>query len=339
MRNWTLGLGIGIVFLFFWVSCKDSDNVSNNQYELVVPDHFPTPEIPDDNPLTAEKIALGKRLFFDPILSTDSTVSCGSCHLQGNSFSDPKRFSFGVGNVQGKRQAPALINMVYGRSFFWHGGVPSLEQQVLFPIEDPTEMASSAREVMDKLMRHPEYPTLFEEAFGEVPTMKGLTDAIASFERTLITANSPYDRYLAGESDALSESQLRGMELFFGEKAECFHCHTGFNFTDESFQNNGLSEVYEDPGRWEITGFESDKGKFKVPTLRNIAYTSPYMHDGRFISLEQVVDHYISGGANHPNKSVLIRRFIFSDQERTDLLNFLHALSDEEFITNPAFQE
>ena len=210
---------------------------------------------------------------------------------------------------------------------------------MLFPLEAREEMNSSMAQAMERLRRHPEYPALFRAAFGEDPTPNGLTDAIAAFERILLSADAPFDRFRAGDSTALTPAQYRGMDLFFGEKAECFHCHGGFNFTDEDFHSNGLDEVPADPGRWRLTGVESDRGLFKSPTLRNIAHTAPYMHDGRFETLEAVVDHYASGGANHVNKSALIRRFILSPQEKSDLIAFLHALSDPGFLVNPELGE
>ena len=339
-------LCVGFGILGFATSCSEGSLLDDllpsrlKIYEFDLPAHFPDPTlyIDSENIPTVAKVELGRRLFFDPILSSDGTISCASCHLPDQSFADPRPLSIGVNGKVGKRNAPALVNVMYGQSFFWHGSTPSLERQVLFPIEDSTEMNSSFPEVLAKINQHPEYPSLFREAFGTEPNPDALTDAIASFERSLVSSNAPYDRYLEGDTTALNQSQLRGMTLFFGEKAECFHCHAGFNFTDESFKNNGLYEAYQDPGRWEVTGSRSDLGKFKVPTLRNIEFTAPYMHDGSIGSLEEVMDHYASGGKNHPNKSVLIRRFILSEQEKEDLINFLKALSDPSFLKNPAFQ-
>ena len=206
-----------------------------------------------------------------------------------------------------------------GRSFFWDGANPSLETQALFPLEAHIEMANTAEEAVNRLKDNTFYQDLFFKAFGTEPTISGMLFAIASYERTLISANSPYDQYLQGDLNALSQSALRGMDIFFGETAECFHCHGGFNFTDELFHNNGLYESYSDNGRWEVTGREADRAKFKTPTLRNIEHTAPYMHDGSLKTLEEVVDHYQSGGEIHPNKSVLIREFpgVFTDQDKT----------------------
>ncbi len=323
------------------VGCGD-DNDPVNQgltiVELTVPDHFPEPAIPADNPLTEEKIELGRMLFFDPILSRDSTISCSSCHLPGHSFADPRRFSRGVENAEGSRNAPALVNLVYGRSFFWDGANPSLEEQAIHPIVSDIEMDGDPATIINRLKSHSVYPQKFEEVFQEEPSTKTIVNAIASFERILLSTDSPYDRYLQGDSSALSSAQKRGMSLFFNhQRGECFHCHTGPNFTDDSFHNNGLYEEYTDPGRMEVTGRENDEGKFKVPTLRNIEYTAPYMHDGSMNTLKEVVDHYASGGNGHRNQSVLLRNIDFSEEEKADLIEFLKALSDENFIQNEDF--
>jgi cytochrome c peroxidase len=330
----------------FWVfsSCeKDPPQITDPgqmPVELKVPAHFTEPPVPENNPLTVAKVKLGRKLFFDPILSLDSTISCGSCHFQEKAFADPAQFSAGVGGALGTRNAPALINLAYGRSFFWDGANPSLETQVLFPIEAENEMHNTIPEVLIRLRRHPEYQELFQDAFGKEPDITGLLFSIASFERTLISSNNKFDQYKMGDSTALSPSERRGMQIFFGENAECFHCHGSFAFTTEEFHNNGIYEEYEDPGRWGFTGDSRDIGKFKTPTLRNIAVTGPYMHDGSFTSLREVIDHYESGGKNHPNKSVLIRKFPqqLSEQEKEDLIAFLHALTDETFLTNPDFK-
>ena len=316
--------------------------VEDPQALLELPDHFPndlTPYLPEDNVLTRPKIDLGKMLFFDPNLSLDSTVSCATCHKPELAFTDGLQRSVGVGGRLGLRNAPSLANVLFGQSFFWHGSSPNLERQVIFPIEDEAEMDNTFPEIIRRLEGDEAYVEFFEEAFGEGPNPNNITDAIAAFERTLLSYQSPYDKYLEGDTSALSLSQKRGLILFNGEKAECFHCHNpAFLFTDESFKNNGLYEVYPDPGRWELTGREEDKGKFKVPTLRNIALTAPYMHDGSIATLEEVIDHYSSGGANHPNKAPEIRRFILNDQEKQDLIQFLEALTDPAFINNPSFR-
>lgn len=330
-----------LLLTILWAGCK-KDQVEpvemDEPYVVSLPNHFQPVPVPHDNPLTKFKVELGKQLFFDPILSRDSSISCGSCHFPSKAFADPRQFSLGVDDREGTRNAPALINLAYGRSFFRDGSSPTLERQILFPIESEVEMHNTMPVIMDRLKQHPAYVEKFERVFGGPPTVDALTDAIASYERILLSYNAPYDRYLSGDSTALTASQKRGMALFFGERAECFHCHGGFNFTDEAFHNNGLYPFYEDKGRWNVTGKDSDLGKFKTPTLRNIAHTAPYMHDGSLNTLEEVVDHYMSGGAFHLNKSVLVRQFFLNDQERADLVQFLHALSDQDFLENPDFR-
>lgn len=341
IRLQVVGYYLIIIFSFVFLhSCENDEGIdmSSTYVTLSVPDHFPTPAIPADNPLTEEKIALGRMLFFDPILSKDSTISCSSCHLPGQAFSDPRQFSEGVNQAIGIRNSPALVNLVYGKRFFWDGANPSLEEQAIHPIVSEIEMAGDPATIIQKLNAHPVYPREFQRAFGEEASMKTIVDAIASFERVLISANSPYDQYLLGDSSALSPSQKRGMSLFFNhQRGECFHCHTGSNFTDGSFHNNGLYEEYNDPGRMAVTGRDNDEGKFKVPTLRNIEFSKPYMHDGSMETLEEVVDHYAKGGNGHRNQSVLLRNIEFSEEEKKDLVEFLKALSDQEFIDNKDF--
>jgi len=341
MKRYVL-IMLGVCVLFVGNGCEQDLPLKGPEHRpitLEVPTNYAKPLVPEDNPLTPAKIALGKKLFYDKNISRDSSVSCSSCHLADHAFSDPRQFSLGVGERIGTRNAPALVNTAYGRSFFWDGANPALETQAIFPLEASFEMDMDLAELVERLKADPEYPALFQAVFGVEPNVGSITQAIASFERSMLSLNSPYDRYLQGDESALNESEKRGLTLFFGEKAECFHCHVGTNFSDELFHNNGLYETYLDNGRWEVTGLEEDRSKFKTPTLRNIAYTAPYMHDGSIETLEEVVEHYSSGGASHPNKSGLIRAFTLSNQEKEDLLNFLHALSDTSFIYNPAFRE
>lgn len=304
-------------------------------YSLNIPPGFPMPEIPADNALTQNRVALGKMLFHDKTLSKDSTVSCASCHLSQNAFTDPRRFSLGVNDSLSLRNSMPLFNVAYHRSFFWDGGVPTLELQALAPIENPLEMNLSLQEAEARIKQNPQYQELFRKAYNREPDLYGLVRAIAAFERTLISGNSRYDKYVyQGDKSALNDSELRGMQLFFGERAECFHCHTGFNFSDQSFQNNGLYSEYADPGRARITSRNLDVGRFKVPSLRNLSYTAPYMHDGSLSTLEEVLQHYMSGGKNHPNQSPLIRPFTLTAQEQQDLIAFLKTLDDPDFIQN-----
>lgn len=309
-------------------------------YTLDIPPGFPNPEIPGDNQLTENRVKLGKMLFFDKTLSLDSTISCGSCHFQEFAFTDPKPRSIGVNDSLSIRNSMPLFNLAYAQSLFWDGGVPTLELQVLAPIEDHREMNLGLQEAVNRIQANPKYVEWFQKAYSRTPDLYGLVRAIAAFERTMISGNSRYDQYaFQGKKSALNEAELRGMTVFFGETAECFHCHTGFNFTDQSFQNNGLYAEYIDQGRGRITSRTSDIGRFKVPSLRNIEKTAPYMHDGSFNTLEDVINHYMSGGKNHPNQSPLIRPFTLSSQEKSDLIAFLKSLTDDSFLQNPKFQQ
>jgi cytochrome c peroxidase len=316
-------------------ACKKEEQPKTEapKYTLETPAHFP-PMIPfPDNALTAERVALGKRLFYDPLLSANYKVSCGTCHLPEKAMTDGLPLSTGIEGRKAARNSMPIFNLAYQNSFFWDGGIPTLERQVLGPIENPNEMGNRIDTVIARLKRHPEYPALFDKAYGEGVTVSALTRAIAAFERTLISGNSAYDRYITGkDTNALLPQQKLGMKIFFGEKAECFHCHTGVLFTDLTFQNNGLYDEYRDQGRYLITARERDKGKFRVPSLRNIALTAPYMHDGSLKTLDEVIDHYRSGGKNHPNKSPQIRKIRLSEEEKQYLISFLEALTDTGFV-------
>ena len=229
-----------------------------------------------------------------PILSVDSTISCASCHLPADAFSDPRPFSQGVGGVTSRNSMP-LFNLLWSSSFFWDGRAASLEDQALEPVQSPVEMGEDWDRVVAKLERHAEYPALFASAFGDVPIdQQRVVQAIAQFERTLIAADSKYDRWLAGQA-AFTPEEERGFFLFHTEAGDCFHCHVAPLFTDNELHNNGLDLDPPDEGLAALTGKRLDRGKFKTPTLRNVEYTAPYMHDGRFQTLEEVVEHYDSG--------------------------------------------
>lgn len=305
---------------------------------IMVPAGFPQPRFPADNQLTQERVDLGRKLFFDKQLSRTGEVSCGSCHLQENAFADPRRLSIGVEGRLGTRNAPSLANMVYNTSFFWDGGVPTLEQQAIQPIINPLEMNMALDSVTARVALDPVYVAMFRKAYNSEPRSEFVTKAIASFVRTLVSGDSRYDRHQRGNAGALSDAEKRGMELFMGERTECTHCHVGFNFTNNGFRNNGLYATYEDRGRQLITEDPADEGTFKVPTLRNIALTAPYMHDGSLATLDDVLDHYMSGGKGHPFTDPTIRPFTLTPQERADLIAFLNALTDESFTTNAKFK-
>jgi cytochrome c peroxidase len=304
-------------------------------YHLNIPKGFPMPKIPEDNLLTKDRVALGKMLFHDKLLSKDKTISCASCHSQSHAFSDNKAFSIGVDGQLSERNSMPIMNLAWSPSFFWDGGVPTLELQVFAPLTNPKEMNISIAEVVQRLKDHPEYPGLFRKAYNREPDDFSLFRAIASYERTLISGNSKFDQYYyQGNTSAMNASELRGMDLFFGDSTHCSSCHNGFNFTNNTFQNNGIYEVYQDWGRYNVTNDFYDIGKFRVPSLRNIALTAPYMHDGSFETLEEVIEHYQNGGKKNSNQSSHVHQLYLTEQEKTDLVNFLKALTDETFINN-----
>lgn len=305
---------------------------------LIPPPGFPSMFLPSDNPFTEAKALLGRYLFYDTRFSRDYSVSCGSCHLQEHAFSDPNRISVGVEGRTGIRNAPSLTNVGYNLILLWEGGVRTLEQQAVVPIIHPDEMDMNTDSLVRRLQEEVLYKELFRNAWGDDEiTIARITKSISTFERSLISANSPFDDFhRRDDKSALSESAQRGQELFFNETADCFHCHGGYNFTDNGLHNNGLSAT-EDQGRYEITQNELDKGKFKTPTLRNIAVTAPYMHDGRFATLEEVLNHYNRGGDGHPNSGSLIRPLGLTDENIQDVIAFLQSLTDEEFLRDTTF--
>ncbi len=324
----------------FGLSCSEKSPEpllnDNTPYILTIPDGFPIPDIPENNLLTETRIQLGKKLFYDPILSRDSTISCASCHLQSYAFTDQQAISIGIDNKLGFRNAPSLANVAYHNSFLKDGGVPTLALQVIVPIEDENEMDFSIVAAVNRLQNNKTYRELIRQAYNSEPSPFTLSRAIAAFERTLISGNSRFDRYFyQNDSLALSSSEIEGMLVFFSTKAQCTYCHSGFNFTNNAFENNGLYESYTDIGRKRITQVNSDEGKFKVPSLRNIAVTAPYMHNGSLATLDAVLDHYANKGSNHPNKSPLINNIALNKEEKEGIILFLHSLTDSTFLNNP----
>lgn len=325
-------LSLVLVTFLLICSCERDNTTNTNNYFLNIPEGFPHPYIPEDNQFTQERVALGKRLFYDPILSSDSTISCASCHKQELAFADDKAISPGVENRFGFRNSMSLTNVVYHDFFLREGGVPTLEMQVLAPIQDHNEMSFNILNVAQRLNNDSTYVQSSLKAYNRNPDSYVITRAIAAFERTLISGNSSYDRGF------LNLSEKRGETLFFSEKLACASCHGSFLFTNQGIDNNGLYMDYADSGRYRLTYLTEDIGRFKVPTLRNIAETAPYMHDGSLADLSSVIDHYASGGKNHPNKNPIIQGFAISESEKMDLINFLKSLSDQQFLTNPEFQ-
>ncbi|MBI1814701.1 MAG: c-type cytochrome [Deltaproteobacteria bacterium] len=288
--------------------------------------------IPDANPISVDKVALGQLLYFDPRLSKDNTIACASCHNPYHGFTDPAPTSKGLGGKLGGRNSPTVLNRVFSKEQFWDGRAADLEEQAHGPLVNPVEMAMpNHQEVVKRVQAVKGYAPLFEKAFGSKEvTMPRIAQAIASYERTVVTGNSPFDRYGAGDKDALSAAAVRGMSLFNG-KANCKVCHAGFNFSDESYHNLGVGMETPKPdlGRFEISKAESEKGAFKTPTLRNIAQTAPYMHDGSEATLTQVVEFYNRGGVKNPWLSKEIKPLGLTASEVTDLVAFLDALTGD----------
>lgn len=330
---------IGFVFLVVLAGCeKDPPLSADSPYHLNLPAGFSMPPIPADNALTVKRVELGKLLFFDKALSVDSTVSCASCHHQQFAFTDNKALSIGVNNAVGFRNSPSLGNIAYHPYFFKDGGVPTLEQQVLAPIEDENEMAFSVPGVVERMKTNPEYVELARIAYDREPDAFVLTRALAAYQRTLITGNSRFDKYYyQNEVNALSESEKKGFQLFTSERTNCSACHSGFDFTDYSFRNIGLYEMYADTGRKRITQLDEDYGKFKVPSLRNVELTAPYMHDGSVATLDEALEHFNTGGKANQYKDALVQPLNLTANEKQDLLKFLTSLTDAEFIQNPEF--
>lgn len=325
----------------------DEDEFVGTPYDLVIPSSLPPMSIPEDNPLTIEGVELGRMLFYDPILSGDGTQACASCHMQSAGFTDAARFSTGIDGIQGQRNAMVAFNLAWSPTLFWDGRASSLEHQAFEPVVNPIEMHDTWVNAAIKLNAHSEYPLLFKQAFDvDVIDSTTVVKAIAQFERTLISGNSKWDKWLRGEV-ILTEQELKGWDLFNLdgpiEGADCFHCHAAPHFTDFTFHNNGLDSDadFTDMGLYEFTGNNYDKAKFKTPTLRNIEVSGPYMHDGRFETLEEVVEHYNFGGHASSTVDPLMKNIgeglLLSSEDKEALIAFLRTLTDQEFLNNPDF--
>lgn len=333
-------------FWFCWliliVACQD-DELTKEPYRptlMEIPKGFDEILIPEDNAFTESRWALGKKLFFDPMLSVDSTISCASCHKPELAFSDDLPTTPGVKNRPGTRNAPTLANVAYHPYFTREGGVPTLEMQILIPFQEHNEFDFNIVLLAERLRQDSTYRQMAETAYNREVDAFVITRALACFERSLISGWSPYDDFIQNDNQAvLSGAAKNGMELFFSGRTNCSTCHGGFNFTNYAFENNGLYENYADPGRFRLTGLESDRALFKVPSLRNIELTAPYMHDGSMATLEEVVAHYQSGGKNYLNKSSLIQPLDLTESEQKDLVEFLKSLTDEVFVENEMFRE
>ena len=287
--------------------------------------------VPDDNPLTPARVALGRMLFFDSLLSADRSLACASCHDPARAFTDGRPVSVGVFGRRGTRNVPMLVNRTYGQSFFWDGRITSLEEQVLQPIQHPKEMDITVEEVVVRLERDRVYSDLFQAAFGREVNDGDLAKALASYVRTILSGNAPIDRYLNGDRAALTERQRQGLGLFRG-KGRCTACHLGPTLSDEQFHNTGVAwrgGRLLDEGRFAVTSENEDRGAFKTPTLREVARTAPYMHDGSITTLEEVIEFYDRGGNPNPTLDRRVRPLNLTTAEKGDLLTFLRALSGE----------
>jgi len=311
--------------------------ITTTPYDIITPYGFPDMIIPEDNPMTFEGVELGRKLFNDPILSANNTLACINCHMPESSFSDPNQFSTGIDGFLGNRNSSALINLGWSSSFNWDGSSTTLEEQAFEPITNSLEMHNSWSNVENTLNQDEEYLLLFKQAYNiDYIDSNHVVMAIAQFERTLISNNSKFDKYSRGE-EVFTKSELNGFAIFNSEKGDCFHCHGTSLFTDNLFHNNGLdSEPFLDLGIGKITENTSDNGKFKTPTLRNIEVSAPYMHDGRFATLEKVIEHYDSGGHFSSTVDPLMKKLgvglNLTNQEKSDLIAFLKTLTDYDYI-------
>lgn len=326
-----------IGFVLF-VSC--SKEIVDRFIGFRQPANFPAPAYRmNDNPVTEAGFILGRKLFYEPRLSRNNTISCGTCHIQTAAFTHHGHdVSHGIDDRLGSRNSPPIMNLAWSTSFFWDGGVFDLDLQPIVPITNHVEMDETMDNVLNKLKQHPQYPSLFKKAFGtEEITTARMMKALSQFMLLCISSGSKYDSVMNGTKEFTSQEQ-QGYTVF---KDHCSSCHKEPLFTDHSFRNNGLPiGPNNDEGRYPVTLNESDKYKFKVPSLRNLEFTAPYMHDGRFITLDAVLDHYNSGVQSTPNLDPLLANGIkLTTQERQDLLAFLKTLSDRRFLSDPRFAE
>ncbi len=334
----------------------DLTNISYDPqpYDLFIPEHLPTFETPADNPLTEDGVRLGQHLFFDPILSVDSTLACSGCHDPKLAFTDGGAFSVGVDGKIGTRSSMSLLNVAYTfNGLFWDGSSLTLEHQALLPVENPVEQQEDWFNVERKLQNNESYRSLFRKAFGiqhssEI-TKELAAMALAQYQRILISADSKFDRVEYGNTAAYTNDELEGRDMYFDADpllpdAECAHCHNGPLITTQQYFNNGIEPNIEnltdfpDQGRGKVTNILFDNGKFRAPTLRNIALTAPYMHDGRFATLEEVMDHYNSGGHYSENIDPLIAPLGLSDSQKQNVIKFLHTMTDTSYLSNPFVQ-
>jgi cytochrome c peroxidase len=368
MKRLSTILFIFFSFLALLIACDDPELPANTNKDVIPdtvitnfgPSHFSVFEQPDHNPLTKRGVELGRMLFYDPILSSDSTISCSSCHNPSYSFTDNKKYSVGVNGAVGNIQAMAIVNLAWQQKFFWNGRSSSLEIQAIEPVLNPIEMHETPANVVKKLKEHASYPKHFRSAFGtDEITMEHIARALAQFERTMVSQNSKLDELVILNASPASfftdPLEFEGFNIFMTERGECFHCHGGVrtlltNSQVDVFRNNGLMNDGEQAGKGlvEVTGLTTDAGKFKVPILRNAEFSGPYMHDGRFNTLAEVVEFYSSGIKENNNIDPIFLKNLdrleqfgglgLSTREKQALVAFLKTLTDTTFINNRNFQ-
>ncbi len=317
---------IGLIVLFAFFVGLLFQCTSSNTFET----RLGKMEIPQDNPMTNEKVKLGKKLFFDKQLSLTNTISCASCHIPEKAFTDGNKLSPGVHGRLSMRNTPTLLNVGYQHRLMFDGEIPSLEMQAVVPLKDTAEMANNMKTLIQKLEHNPEYQQAARRIFNRDFDAYVLTRSLAAFQRTIVSYETPFDKFQEGNADAISQSAKRGWKLF-SEKLYCTKCHDAPFFTNFKNENNGLYADYteiEDKGRYRINNDSTEIGSFKIPTLRNLERTAPYMHDGSMSSISEVIAHYEKGGNGHFNQSTIIQPFVLTNQERKDLITFLLSLSD-----------
>jgi len=347
---------IAILLMLLIIGCQPKEPTPNAtpyqiEYPVILKELLPPFDIPDDNPMTVEGVALGKKLFYEKRLSGNNTMSCATCHMPEVSFADSARLSVGIDGLLGNRNSPNIVNVGWMNRLFWDGRAASVEEQALAPVVNPVEMHSNWTKVAHKLSADNAYVSLFEKAFGStVIDSTRVVKAIAQFERTLLSGDAPFDKFLTNQPSGWSTSDFssayNGFMVFMDEnKGDCFHCHgdaTNPLWTDNLFHNNGLDATFTDLGQGKVTQNPNDNGKFKTPTLRNLLFTPPYMHDGRFKTLEEVVNHYSTGLKHSPTIDPLMKKVDLggvnlSETDKIDLVMFLKSLTDSSFVKNPAY--
>jgi cytochrome c peroxidase len=319
-------LSLSLLLAFAW-----PDSIQAGPADFTVPLGLPPIPWPEDNPYSVARAELGKVLFFDGRLSANGIVSCAFCHDPSHAFAGSAPLSIGVNGKSEVRHTPTLINRAWGKSQFWDGRAYTLEAQIVVPVTNPNEMGMTTDRVVQTIRGITVYAPLFAAAFGDTTIdFDRITKAIATFERTIVSGNSAYDRYLSGDKSALTKQQKDGLD-FFNKKGECAECHSGPNLSDEKFTNIGIGmdRIDPDPGREDVTQKRRDFGKFKVPTLRDLARRAPYMHDGSEKTLSEVLDVYAKGGLPNPHLDTRLAPFYLDEETRQDLLAFLDALNGE----------